>query len=136
MKFLGIFVFIHPMNSVLLFTQSIVRTLPFQVLGGILLFLFLLYILLVLMMLIQDLQSDMKKILAFLNKNWKVISTSIAAILAALLALFSLSSCGSTVKALVTQPKDTAHTVITITTNNPTSVTPTVDPNVTITPNK
>lgn len=71
----------------------------------------------------------MKKFLQFLNDNWKYISTSLAAIIAALLALFSLCSCGSTVKAVVSQPRETAHSVITITTNNPTSVTPTVENN-------
>lgn len=136
MKFIGIFACIRMMSSVLLSSPSVVSNLVYQVMAGALLFLLFVYLLLILMRLIQDFQSDMKRILAFLNKNWKVISTSIAAILAALLALFSLSSCGSTVKALVSQPKDTASTVITITTNNPTSVTPTVDPNVTIQPKK
>ncbi len=122
---------------VCIFLQSSVRHWMSMALAVILLNLCLLYHLLVFITSVpQHLISAMKKILAFLNKNWKVISTSIAAIIAALLALFSLCSCGSTVKALVSQPKDTAHTVITITTNNPTSVTPTVDPNVTIQPNK
>lgn len=109
---------------------------PSPVLVGTLLFFLFSYLFLVLITLVLDISFDMKKILAFLNNNWKTISTSIAAILAALLALFSMCSCGSTVKALVTQPKDTASTVITITTNNPTSVTPTIDPNVTIQPSK
>lgn len=104
----------------------------YQVLVGTLLFFLFSYLFLVLITLALNFSIDMKKILAFLNNNWKTISTSIAAILAALLALFSMCSCGSTVKALVTQPKDTASTVITITTNNPTSVTPTIDPNVSI----
>lgn len=109
---------------------------PSPVLVGTLLFFLFSYLFLVLITLVLDFSIDMKKILAFLNNNWKTISTSIAAILAALLALFSMYSCGSTVKALVTQPKDTASTVITITTNNPTSVTPTIDPNVTVQPSK
>ncbi len=114
----------------------IVKFSPYQVTAGILLGLFSIYLVLLFIQLMTYTADDMKKILAFLNNNWKTISTSIAAILAALLALFSLCSCGSTVKALVTQPKDTASTVITITTNNPTSVTPTIDPNVTIKPSK
>lgn len=76
----------------------------------------------------------MKKVLQFLSDHWKAISASIGAILAALAALFTLSSCGSTVKALVQSPKDSATTTITITTNNPTQVSPetTTNPNITI----
>lgn len=76
----------------------------------------------------------MKKFLQFLSDHWKAISASIGAILAALAALFTLSSCGSTVKALVQSPKDSATTTITITTNNPTQVSPetTTNPNITI----
>lgn len=75
----------------------------------------------------------MNKIFEFLSNHWKAISASIGAILAALAALFSLSSCGSTVKALVQSPKDSATTTITITTNNPTQVSPetTTNPNIT-----
>lgn len=75
----------------------------------------------------------MKRIINFLSDHWKSISVSIGAILAALAALFSLSSCGSTVKALVQSPKDSATTTITITTNNPTQVSPetTTNPNIT-----
>lgn len=80
----------------------------------------------------------MKKFLIWLNEHWKAISTAIATILAALLALFSLQSCGSTVKALVQSPKDSATTTITITTNNPTQVSPetTTNPNITLTDSK
>lgn len=76
----------------------------------------------------------MKKIVIFLSNHWKAISASIGAILAALAVLFSLSSCGSTVKALVQSPKDSATTTITITTNNPTQVSPetTTNPNISI----
>lgn len=76
----------------------------------------------------------MKHFLQFLSDHWKAISASIGAILAALAALFSLTSCGSTVKALVQSPKDSATTTITITTNNPTQVSPetTTNPNITI----
>ena len=76
----------------------------------------------------------MKRILQFLSDHWKAISASIGAILAALAALFTLSSCGSTVKALVQSPKDSATTTITITSNNPTQVSPetTTNPNITI----
>lgn len=76
----------------------------------------------------------MKKFVQFLSDHWKAISASIGAILAALAALFTLSSCGSTVKALVQSPKDSATTTITITTNNPTQVSPetTTNPNITI----
>lgn len=66
----------------------------------------------------------MKKFLTFLNDHWKTISAAIATILAAVVALFSLVSCGSTVKALVQSPKDSSLTTITITTNNPTQVSP------------
>lgn len=75
-----------------------------------------------------------KKCLEWLNEHWKSISAAIATIVAALLALFSLQSCGSTVKALVQSPKDSATTSITITTNNPTQVSPetATNPNITI----
>ena len=78
--------------------------------------------------------SKMKKFIHFLSDNWKPISASIGVILAALVALSSLSSCGSTVKALVQSPKDSATTTITITTNNPTQVSPetTTNPNITV----
>lgn len=74
----------------------------------------------------------MKKFLLWLNEHWKSISAAIATIIAALLALFSLQSCGSTVKALVQSPKDSATTTITISTNNPTQVSPetTTNPNI------
>lgn len=76
----------------------------------------------------------MKRILNFLSDHWRAISVSIGSILAALAALFSLCSCGSTVKALVQSPKDSATTTITITTNNPTQVSPetTTNPNITV----
>lgn len=76
----------------------------------------------------------MKKFLEWLNEHWKAISAAIATVIAALLALFSLNSCGSTVKALVQSPKDSATTTITITTNNPTQVSPetTTNPNITL----
>lgn len=76
----------------------------------------------------------MKAIFKFLSDHWKAISASIGAILAALAALFSLCSCGSTVKALVQSPKDSATTTITITTNNPTQVSPetTTNPNISV----
>ena len=74
----------------------------------------------------------MKKFLQFLSDHWKAISASIGAILAAIAALFSLSSCGSTVKALVQSPKDSATTTITIATNNPTQVSPETTTNTTI----
>ena len=76
----------------------------------------------------------MKQFFKFLSDHWKAISASIGAILAALAALFSLCSCGSTVKALVQSPKDSATTTITITTNNPTQVSPetTTNPNISI----
>lgn len=80
----------------------------------------------------------MKKYLEWLNEHWKSISAAIATIIAALLALFSLCSCGSTVKALVQSPKDSATTTITITTNNPTQVSPetTTNPNITLPKNE
>ena len=75
-----------------------------------------------------------KKFITFLADHWKAISASIGAILAALAALLSLCSCGSTVKALVQSPKDSATTTITITTNNPTQVSPetTTNPNISV----
>ena len=76
----------------------------------------------------------MKKFLQFLNTHWKAISASIGVFIAALVGLFSLTSCGSTVKALVQSPKDSATTTITITTNNPTQVSPetTTNPNISV----
>ena len=83
----------------------------------------------------------MNKFRAFLrwfSDNWKVISGLIAAIIAALCVLFGVSSCGSLVKATIRTPKDGTHNEITISTNNPVNVTPSVEtsPTITINPKK
>lgn len=78
----------------------------------------------------------MKKILQFLSDHWKTISASIGAIIAALAVLFGLTSCGSIVRASIKTPKDSTANTITISTNNPVSVSPSTDthPTITITP--
>lgn len=76
--------------------------------------------------------KNFKSLLQWLNDNWKTISAAIGVIIAAVVTIVSTCSCGSTVKALVQSPKDSATTTITITTNNPTEVSPTVDPNIKI----
>ena len=80
----------------------------------------------------------MKKIIQFLSDHWKVISASIGTILAALAVLFGLSYCGSIVRATIKTPKDSTANSITISTNNPVSVSPSTEtsPTITITPNK
>lgn len=52
-----------------------------------------------------------------------MVATGLVTLLLALLGI-SATSCGSTVKALVQSPKDSATTTITIQTNNPTQVSP------------
>lgn len=69
------------------------------------------------------------KIKAFCQRNPKLIASLASSVVAVLLAVLGVTttSCGSTVKALVQSPKDSATTTITITTNNPTSVSPDTD---------
>lgn len=57
-------------------------------------------------------------------------------IIVILLICLCLNSCGSVVKATVSNPQNTAKTTITITTNTPveTTVNPETDANVTFTP--
>ena len=74
-----------------------------------------------------------KHILKWLLVHWKEISVAIAAVIAALATLFGVSSCGSVVKATIRTPKDSTANTITISTNNPVSVTPNIDTNPTIT---
>lgn len=63
--------------------------------------------------------------------NWAKISCSVLlAIVAALFAFFSLTSCGSFTKATIRGVAETASTTVTITTNNPTSITTDASPNV------
>lgn len=72
------------------------------------------------------------------KKNSKTVITIvisfIGALIAAVTGVTTLTSCGSTVKALVQSPKDSATTTITITTNNPTQVSPETNIPTSITP--
>lgn len=62
---------------------------------------------------------------------WAKISCSILlAIVVAVLAFFSLTSCGSFTKATIRGVAETASTTVTITTNNPTNITTDASPNV------
>ncbi len=78
----------------------------------------------------------MKKIIQFLSEHWQSISAAIAALIAALAILFGVTSCGSVVKATIKTPMDSTANSITISTNNPVSVTPSTEtsPTITITP--
>lgn len=75
-------------------------------------------------------------ILKWLVEHWKSISAAIAAVIAALAVLFGVTSCGSIVKATIKTPKDGTANSITISTNNPVSVSPSTEtsPTITITP--
>lgn len=79
-------------------------------------------------------------LLEWLKKNGKTVIALLCSFIAALVAAFTgialTTSCGSTVKALVQSPKDSATTTITITTNNPTQVSPDTNVPVTVTPEK
>lgn len=79
------------------------------------------------------LKSCFSAIPAWIRKTFDKDTLFILVVLIVLMctSLILFCSCGSTVKALVQSPKDSATTTITITTNNPTEVSPTVDPNVT-----
>lgn len=82
--------------------------------------------------------EKIKFVLKWLLEHWKSISAAIAAIIAALAVLFGVNSCGSVVKATIRTPKDSTANSITISTNNPVSVTPNVEtsPTITINPKK
>ncbi len=73
-----------------------------------------------------------KTVINWLSSNWKTISAIIASILALLAGASVAISCGSSVKAMVTTPKDSSVTHISISTSNPTSITPstTTNPNI------
>lgn len=77
-----------------------------------------------------------KSILKWLMEHWKSISAAIAALIAALAVLFGVTSCSSIVKATINTPKDSTANSITISTNNPVSVTPSteISPTITTTP--
>ena len=57
----------------------------------------------------------------------RALVCSLLSIAAAILAFFSVTSCGSTTKAVVKNISDTGNSTITITTNNPSSIS--VEPN-------
>lgn len=77
--------------------------------------------------------TKFQSVLKWLSDNWKVISSLIAAIIAALCTLFAVSSCGSIVRASIRTPKDDTCNSITISTNNPVEITPDVTTSPTIT---
>lgn len=83
-------------------------------------------------------KPNMSPLLEWLKNNGKTVIALLCSLIAALIAAFTgitlTTSCGSTVKALVQSPKDSATTTITITTNNPTQVSPDTDVPVTVTP--
>lgn len=80
--------------------------------------------------------SKFQIFLKWMSNNWKTISTLVATIIAALCALFAVSSCGSLVKATIRTPKDGTSNAITISTNNPVEISPDIStsPTITITP--
>lgn len=80
--------------------------------------------------------KNTKPILKWLIDHWKSISAAIAALISALAVLFGVTSCGSIVRASIKTPKDSTANTITISTNNPVSVSPSTDthPTITITP--
>ena len=82
--------------------------------------------------------EKIKFVLKWLSEHWKSISVAIATIITALAVLFGVNSCGSVVRAAIRTPKDSTANSITISTNNPVSVTPNVEtsPTITITPKK
>lgn len=82
--------------------------------------------------------EKIKFVLKWLLEHWKPISAAIAALIAALAVLFGVNSCGSVVKASIRTPKDSTSNSITVSTNNPVSVTPNFEtsPTITITPKK
>lgn len=82
--------------------------------------------------------TKFQTILKWLSDNWKVISSLIAAIIAALCTLFAVNSCGSLVKATIRTPKNDTHNSITISTNNPVEITPDItnSPTITLTTKK
>lgn len=65
-----------------------------------------------------------KSFITWLSDHWKAISAIIASILALIAGATVASSCGSSVKAMVTTPRDSSVTHISITTSNPTTVSP------------
>lgn len=79
--------------------------------------------------------EKIKFVLRWLLDHWKSISAAIAALIAAIAVLFGVNSCGSVVKATIRTPKDSTANTISISTNNPVSVTPDINTNPTITIN-
>lgn len=80
--------------------------------------------------------DKIKSILKWLLEHWKAISAAFAALISAIAVLFGVTSCGSIVRASIKTPKDSTANTITISTNNPVSVSPSTDthPTITITP--
>ena len=70
-----------------------------------------------------------KSCISWLSEHWKAISAIIASILALIVGASVASSCGSSVKAMVTTPKDSSVTHISISTSNPTEITPSTSTN-------
>ena len=78
----------------------------------------------------KDLITILKNYLMKLP-SWAKISCSVLlSIVAAVIAFFSITSCGSFTKATIRGVAETASTTVTITTNNPTSITTDASPNV------
>ena len=79
----------------------------------------------------KDLIIILKDFLMKLPTWAKISCSALLAIVAAILTFFSLTSCGSFTKATIRGVAETASTTVTITTNNPTSITTDASPNVT-----
>lgn len=78
----------------------------------------------------KDLITILKDYLMKLPSWAKILCSAMLAVVSALFAFFSLTSCGSFTKATIRGVAETASTTVTITTNNPTSITTDASPNV------
>ena len=78
----------------------------------------------------KDLITMLTDYLMKLPKWGKILCSILLSIVVAFVAFFSLTSCGSFTKATIRGISDLATTTVTITTNNPTSISTTVNPDV------
>ena len=78
----------------------------------------------------KDLIAILKNYLMNLPSWAKISCSALFAIVAAVIAFFSLTSCGSFTKATIRGVAETASTTVTITTNNPTNITTDASPNI------
>lgn len=80
--------------------------------------------------------ENLKKLLQWLKTFPIWIRAVLLLLITAFLLLLSLNSCGSTTKAVVSNPKDSTVTKITITTNNPSEFNINPDTDLEVKPNK